>query len=158
MKLFGLQLSTAMDTNKYFTIRRTHGVSYNKLTPEEEKVIVHKGTEAPFIGEYDNFFEEGTFICKRCNAPLFSSKSKFDAGCGWPAFDDTLAGSVRRVPDPDGNRTEIECATCGAHLGHEFVGERLTAKNTRECVNSISIQFVPKEMELPKIIHEQQLQ
>jgi len=122
MKLFGLQLSTAMDTNKYFTIRRTHGVSYNKLTPEEEKVIVHKGTEAPFIGEYDNFFEEGTFICKRCNAPLFSSKSKFDAGCGWPAFDDTLAGSVRRVPDPDGNRTEIECATCGAHLGHEFVG------------------------------------
>jgi peptide-methionine (R)-S-oxide reductase len=158
MKLFGLQLSTAMDTNKYFTIRRTYGVSYNKLTPEEEKVIVHKGTEAPFIGEYDNFFEEGTFICKRCNAPLFSSKSKFDAGCGWPAFDDTLAGSVRRVPDPDGNRTEIECATCGAHLGHEFVGERLTAKNTRECVNSISIQFVPKEMELPKIIHEQQLQ
>ena len=158
MKLFGLQLSTAMDTNKYFTIRRTHGVSYNKLTPEEEKVIVHKGTEAPFICEYDNFFEEGTFICKRCNAPLFSSKSKFDAGCGWPAFDDTLAGSVRRVPDPDGNRTEIECATCGAHLGHEFVGERLTAKNTRECVNSISIQFVPKEMELPKIIHEQQLQ
>jgi peptide-methionine (R)-S-oxide reductase len=158
MKIFGLQLSTAMDTNKYFTIRRTHGVSYNKLTPEEEKVIVHKGTEAPFIGEYDNFFEEGTFICKRCNAPLFSSKSKFDAGCGWPAFDDTLACSVRRVPDPDGNRTEIECATCGAHLGHEFVGERLTAKNTRECVNSISIQFVPKEMELPKIIHEQQLQ
>jgi peptide-methionine (R)-S-oxide reductase len=158
MTLFGLQLSTAMDTNKYFTIRRTHGVGYNKLTPEEEKVIVHKGTEAPFIGEYDNFFEEGTFICKRCNAPLFSSKSKFDAGCGWPAFDDTLAGSVRRVPDPDGNRTEIECATCGAHLGHEFVGERLTAKNTRECVNSISIQFVPKEMELPKIIHEQQLQ
>ena len=133
-------------------------MSYNKLTPEEEKIIVHKGTEVPFIGEYDNFFQEGTFICKRCNAPLFSSKSKFDAGCGWPAFDDTLAGSVRRVPDPDGNRTEIECATCGAHLGHEFVGERLTAKNTRECVNSISIQFVPKEMELPKIIHEQQLQ
>ena len=158
MKLLGLQLSTAMDTNKYFTIRRTHGVSYNKLTPEEESVIVHKGTEAPFIGEYDNFFEEGTFICKRCNAPLFSSKSKFDAGCGWSAFDDTLAGSVDRVPDPDGNRTEIECATCGAHLGHEFVGERLTAKNTRECVNSISIQFVPKEMELPKIIHERQLQ
>jgi peptide-methionine (R)-S-oxide reductase len=144
--------------NKYFTIRCTYGVSYNKLTPEEEKVIVHKGTEAPFIGEYDNFFEEGTFICKRCNAPLFSSKSKFDAGCGWPAFDDTLAGAVHRVPDPDGIRTEIECATCGAHLGHEFVGERLTAKNTRECVNSVSMRFVPKKMELPKIIHEQQRQ
>jgi peptide-methionine (R)-S-oxide reductase len=144
--------------NKYFTIRCTYGVSYNKLTPEEEIVIVHKGTEAPFIGEYDNFFVEGTFICKRCNAPLFSSKSKFDAGCGWPAFDDTLAGAVRRVPDPDGIRTEIECATCGAHLGHEFVGERLTAKNTRECVNSVSMRFVPKKMELPKIIHEQQRQ
>ena len=144
--------------NKYFTIRCTYGVSYNKLTPEEEKVIVHKGTEAPFIGEYDNFFEEGTFICKRCNAPLFSSKSKFDAGCGWPAFDDNLAGAVHRVPDPDGIRTEIECATCGAHLGHEFVGERLTAKNTRECVNSVSMRFVPKKMELPKIIHEQQRQ
>jgi len=134
----------------------TKGVSYNKLTPEEEKVMVHKGTEAPFIGEYDNFFKEGTFICKRCNAPLFSSKSKFDAGCGWPAFDDCLEGAVHRVPDPDGIRTEIECATCGAHLGHEFVGERLTANNTRECVNSISMRFVPKEKELPKIIHEQQ--
>lgn len=131
-------------------------MSYNKLTPEEEKIIVHKGTEVPFIGEYDNFFQEGTFICKRCNAPLFSSKSKFDAGCGWPAFDDILTGAVHRVPDPDGIRTEIECATCGAHLGHEFVGERLTAKNTRECVNSTSIRFVPKEKELPKIIHEQQ--
>ena len=131
-------------------------MSYNKLTPEEEKIIVHKGTEVPFIGEYDNFFQEGTFICKRCNAPLFSSKSKFDAGCGWPAFDDILTGAVHGVPDPDGIRTEIECATCGAHLGHEFVGERLTAKNTRECVNSTSIRFVPKEKELPKIIHEQQ--
>jgi peptide-methionine (R)-S-oxide reductase len=142
--------------NKYFTMHHTKDVSYNKLTPEEEKIILHKGTEAPFIGEYDNFFQEGTFICKRCNAPLFSSKSKFDAGCGWAAFDDTLAGAVHRVPDPDGIRTEIECATCGAHLGHEFVRERLTAKNTRECVNSISIRFVPKEKELPKIIHERQ--
>jgi peptide-methionine (R)-S-oxide reductase len=128
-------------------------VSYNKLTPEEEKVIVRKGTEAPFIGEYDNFFEEGTFICKRCNAPLFSSKSKFDAGCGWPAFDDTLSDAVRRVPDPDGVRIEIECGNCSAHLGHEFVGERLTDKNTRECVNSISIRFIPKDKELPKVVH-----
>lgn len=141
--------------NKYFAADSTKDVGYNKLTPEEEKVIMRKGTEAPFIGEYDNFFEEGTFICKRCNAPLFSSKSKFDAGCGWPAFDDTLSDAVRRVPDPDGLRTEIECGNCGAHLGHEFVGERLTAKDTRECVNSISIRFIPKDRELPKVIHGQ---
>lgn len=117
--------------------------SYNKLTPEEERVIVHKGTEPPFTGEYDNFYKEGTYVCRRCNAPLFSSKSKFDAGCGWPAFDDSFPNSIKRLPDPDGVRTEIECANCGAHLGHEFVGEQLTAKNTRECVNSLSIRFIP---------------
>jgi peptide-methionine (R)-S-oxide reductase len=146
-------LVLALSENKYFAADSTKDVGYNTLTPEEEKVIMRKGTEAPFIGEYDNFFEEGTFICKRCNAPLFSSKSKFDAGCGWPAFDDTLSDAVRRVPDPDGLRTEIECGNCGAHLGHEFVGERLTAKDTRECVNSISIRFIPKARELPKVIH-----
>jgi peptide-methionine (R)-S-oxide reductase len=118
-------------------------MSYNKLTPEEERVIVHKGTEPPFTGEYDNFYEKGTYVCRRCNHPLFSSKSKFDAGCGWPAFDDSFPAALRRLPDPDGERTEIECANCGAHLGHEFVGEFLTSKNTRECVNSLSIRFVP---------------
>lgn len=117
-------------------------MSYNKLTPEEERVIVHKGTEPPFTGEYDNFYKKGTYVCRRCNHPLFSSKSKFDAGCGWPAFDDSFSEALRRVPDPDGERTEIECANCGAHLGHEFVGEFLTPKNTRECVNSLSIRFV----------------
>ncbi len=128
--------------------------NYNKLTPEEEKVIVDKATEFPFSGEYDNFYEDGTFICRRCNAALFSSKSKFDAGCGWPSFDETLSNAVKQVPDPDGMRTEIGCANCNAHLGHEFLGEHLTDKNTRECVNSLSIRFIPDKKELPKTIHE----
>jgi peptide-methionine (R)-S-oxide reductase len=123
-------------------------MSYNRLTPKEERIIVHKGTEPPFSGEYDNFYKEGTYLCRRCNEPLFSSKSKFDAECGWPAFDDSFPNAIKRVPDPDGIRTEIECAKCGAHLGHEFVGENLTAKNTRECVNSLSIRFIPVKKEI----------
>ena len=115
---------------------------YNNLTAEEERVIVHKGTERPFTGEYDNFYEQGTYCCRRCNHPLFSSKSKFNAGCGWPSFDKSLPNAMRRLSDPDGRRTEIECAKCGAHLGHEFVGEQLTVENTRECVNSLSIRFI----------------
>jgi peptide-methionine (R)-S-oxide reductase len=129
-------------------------MNYNKLTPEEERVIVNKATEVPFTGKYDNFYEEGTFICRRCNTPLYSSKSKFDAGCGWPSFDENFPNSVERVPDPDGIRTEIQCANCGAHLGHEFLGERMTDKNVRECVNSLSLRFIPKGEELPKTIHE----
>ena len=120
-------------------------MSYNKLTPEEERVIVHKGTEPPFSGEYDNFYKPGIYVCRRCNYPLFSSKSKFDAGCGWPSFDESFPNAIKRVQDPDGIRTEIQCAKCGAHLGHEFVGEHLTAKDTRECVNSLSIRFIPTE-------------
>jgi peptide-methionine (R)-S-oxide reductase len=119
-------------------------MNYNKLTREQERVIMHKATEAPFTGEYDDFYEDGTFICRKCNAPLFSSKSKFDAGCGWPSFEETLPNAIKRKPDPDGMRTEIECKNCGGHLGHEFLGEGLTNKNTRECVNSLSIHFVPK--------------
>jgi len=118
-------------------------MTYNKLTQEEERVIVHKGTEPPFTGEYDKFYEKGIYVCRRCNQPLFSSKSKFDAGCGWPSFDESIPNAIKRLPDPDGSRTEIECANCGAHMGHEFIGEHLTAKNTRECVNSLSICFVP---------------
>jgi peptide-methionine (R)-S-oxide reductase len=129
-------------------------MNYNKLTPVEKKVIEEKATEPPFTGEYDDFFEDGTFICRRCNAPLFSSKSKFDAGCGWPAFDDSFQNAITRIPDPDGIRTEIECTNCGGHLGHEFVGESLTRKNTRECVNSLSICFIPRDRELPEILHE----
>jgi peptide-methionine (R)-S-oxide reductase len=129
-------------------------MNYNKLTPVEKKVIEEKATEPPFTGEYDDFFEDGTFVCRKCNAPLFSSKSKFEAGCGWPAFDDSFQNAITHIPDPDGIRTEIECSNCGGHLGHEFVGEGLTDKNTRECVNSLSIRFIPRDRELPEILHE----
>ncbi len=123
---------------------------YNKLTPQEEDIIEGKGTEPPFSGEYDDFYEDGVFICKKCNAPLFSSESKFDAGCGWPSFDEEYPNSLKRIPDTDGQRVEIQCANCGAHLGHEFLGEHLTDKNTRHCVNSLSIRFIPKNQKLPE--------
>lgn len=114
-----------------------------KLTKEEENVIVKKGTEPPFTGKYFAFWEKGTYVCKRCGAKLYHSESKFEANCGWPSFDDEIPGAVKRLPDPDGVRTEIQCANCGAHLGHVFVGEGFTEKDTRHCVNSISMDFVP---------------
>jgi peptide-methionine (R)-S-oxide reductase len=118
-------------------------VKYNELTDEERYVIEGKGTERPFTGEYDDFYQPGTYVCRRCNAPLYRSDDKFDAHCGWPAFDQEIPGAVTRRPDPDGRRTEIECANCGGHLGHVFIGERLTQRNTRHCVNSLSMRFVP---------------
>ncbi len=124
---------------------------YNNLTPEEKFIIEEKGVERPFSGEYNDFYLLGTFICRKCNAPLFSSEAKFDAGCGWPVFDDNFPNAVKRVTDADDERTEIQCAACGGHLGHVFEGERFTEKNTRHCVNSLSIKFIKEGSELPKV-------
>ena len=116
----------------------------NKLTPEEEAVIVRKATEPAFTGKYDGLFKEGTYVCRRCNQPLFNSEAKFRSGCGWPSFDDHFPDAVKQIRDKDGFRTEIVCANCGGHLGHVFKGEKFTQKDTRHCVNSLSIKFVPK--------------
>jgi methionine-R-sulfoxide reductase len=120
---------------------------YKKLTKEEERVIVNKGTEMPFTGKYYVFWEKGTYMCKRCGAALYHSESKFEADCGWPSFDDEIPGAVKRTVDADGFRTEITCANCGAHLGHVFTGEGFTKKNVRHCVNSISMDFIPDKKE-----------
>ncbi len=116
--------------------------NYNPLTPEERFVIESKGTERPFTGEYDDFYEMGVYVCRRCEAELYRSDDKFEAHCGWPAFDQEIRGAVNRLPDPDGMRIEIECADCGGHLGHVFLGEGLTPTNARHCVNSLSMKFV----------------
>ena len=136
--VFGLVLSQGTKKKE-----ESNKVAYNKLTPEEERVIVHKGTEMPFSGEYYDSQNKGTYTCKRCGTALYRSEDKFDSHCGWPSFDDAIPGAVKQVTDADGRRTEILCATCGAHLGHVFTGEGFTPKDTRFCVNSISMNFIP---------------
>jgi len=137
------QNTKSMDnTQNQGVVDSTH---WRKLTPEEAYVIVNKGTERPGTGKYLNNTVKGIYTCRRCGAPLFTSSDKFPSECGWPSFDDAIPGAVKRIPDPDGERIEIECARCGAHLGHVFTGEHFTSKDTRYCVNSISMDFIPAD-------------
>ena len=131
---------TGQDKNNQ---KKATTMKYNELNDAERSVIEGKGTERPYTGMYYKFEEKGTYVCKKCNAPLYRSGDKFDAHCGWPSFDDEIKGAVKRTTDADGSRTEITCVNCGAHLGHVFMGEGLTSKNTRHCVNSISLDFLP---------------
>ncbi|MCD4730336.1 MAG: bifunctional methionine sulfoxide reductase B/A protein [Bacteroidales bacterium] len=139
--LFGLSLLFQVGCSQ----KAENTMKFNPLTLEEANVIIHKGTEQPFTGDYVNYKENGVYICKQCDTPIFNSSDKFDSHCGWPSFDDEIEGAVKHVPDADGRRTEIVCSTCGGHLGHVFEGEGYTDKNIRHCVNSVSMNFIPED-------------
>jgi methionine-R-sulfoxide reductase len=139
-----IALSMMVNAQDRSKIKKDTVMKFNELNAFEKSVIEGKGTERPFTGIYYKNNDAGTYLCKKCNAPLYRSTDKFDAHCGWPSFDDEIKGAVKRTTDADGHRTEITCAKCGAHLGHVFIGEGLTSKNTRHCVNSVSLNFLPE--------------
>lgn len=152
IRIFNIALVTLMGMWKLSIAQNSRKMEYNKLTPQEEKVLLFKVTDRPFTGDYYLKKDVGTYICRRCNAPLYRSADKFEAHCGWPSFDDEIKGSVKRIPDADGMRTEIVCSNCDGHLGHVFLGEGFTAKNTRHCVNTSSLKFIPAGTPLPEVI------
>ena len=146
------QQTNSAQATKENTVSDEQPKSYNDLNAEEEYVLIHKGTERRGTGEYTDNKTDGTYICRRCNAALYESSDKFESNCGWPSFDDEIKDAVTRVPDVDGSRTEIICSNCQGHLGHVFLNEGYTAKDTRHCVNSISMVFVANPQELPVVI------
>jgi methionine-R-sulfoxide reductase len=148
------QVNKSEDTNGKNSAKKVEQpLKYNRLTPEQQRVLLYKGTDRPFTGKYTDSKRDGTYLCARCNAPLYDSKSKFQSDCGWPSFDDEIKGAVKRKIESDGTgRIEILCECCGGHLGHVFQGEQYTKKNTRHCVNSSSMKFIARGNELPKVI------